>query len=72
MFQKHIEAQEQFLKEVKLLTDKIAQRITADAHANFVQIHGRSTTLTSGYIKLIAEEQVNRQLAQELYLNLSK
>ena len=67
--------EEQFLNEVKLLTDKIAQRITADAHANFVEVYGKytdSTGLTSSDIHRIVIEQVNRQLAQELYLNLSK
>ena len=64
--------EEQFLNEVKLLTDKIAQRITADAHANFVEMYSHSTDLGTTTIKLMAEEQVNRQLAQELYLNLSK
>jgi hypothetical protein len=64
--------EEQFLNEVKLLTDKIAQRITADAHANFVELYDEETGLTSWDIKQIALNQVNRQLAQELYLNLSK
>lgn len=64
--------EEQFLKEVKLLSDKIAQRITADAHANFVENYDQETGLTSWDIKVLAKEQVNRQLAQELYLNLSK
>jgi len=64
--------EEQFLNEVKLLTDKIAQRITADAHANFVEYYGNRTDLNNADIKEIAATQVNRQLAQELYLNLSK
>jgi len=64
--------EEQFLNEVKLLTDKIAQRITADAHANFVELYGQDTALHSGVIKDIAIDLINRQLAQELYLNLSK
>ena len=64
--------EEQFLNEVKLLTDKIAGRITADAHANFVEMYTRRTDLATWEIKEIAKHQVNRQLAQELYLNLSK
>lgn len=64
--------EEQFLNEVKLLTDKIAGRITADAHANFVEMYTHNTDLSTATIKLMAQEQINRQLAQELYLNLSK
>jgi len=64
--------EEQFLNEVKLLTDKIAQRITADAHANFVEMYVNVTHLSSADIKEMAQAGVNRQLAQELYLNLSK
>lgn len=64
--------EEQFLNEVRLLTDKIAQRITADAHANFIQLYSDRTDLTSADIKTIANMQINRQLAQEIYLNLSK
>ena len=64
--------EEQFLNEVKLLTDKIAQRITADAHKNFVELYTKRTDLTAVDIQAIANVQVCRQLAQELYLNLSK
>lgn len=64
--------EEQFLNEVKLLTDKIAQRITTDSHANFVQSYLHRTDLTAVEIQAIANVQVARQLAQELYLNLSK
>jgi hypothetical protein len=64
--------EEQFLNEVKLLTDKIAQRITADAHANFVENYSKRTDIINYDLKVMAAQQVNRQLAQELYLNLSK
>jgi len=64
--------EQQFLNEVKLLTDKIAANILQDSHANFVENYDHETGLTTYEIKQLAINQVYRQLAQELYLNLSK
>ena len=64
--------EQDFLNQVKHNVDKIAANITADTHANFIQLYGHRTDLTSEDVRQIAFDQVNSMLAQTLYLNLSK